>query len=76
MACRLFGLGHLELIGKKLSDFVKEEPSNDACDSEMGAGPAILCKSMFNTLNDLEPVHGKAVSYNCLIAVKSLGFVQ
>uniref|UniRef100_A0A914WVU1 Protein kinase domain-containing protein n=1 Tax=Plectus sambesii TaxID=2011161 RepID=A0A914WVU1_9BILA len=52
LACKIFGLGHRKLIGKKLSEL---------CPHDSKIFPAITDRCMFDENDELQPVFGKAV---------------
>lgn len=52
MACKIFGLGHRKLIGKKLTELFPRDADKY---------PAILDRCMFGVDEQLAPVFGKAV---------------
>jgi hypothetical protein len=54
MACKIFGLGHRKLIGKKLTELFPRDAEKY---------PAILDRCMFGEDEQLAPVFGKAVCF-------------
>lgn len=57
MVCKIFGLGHRKLIGKKLKDFFSRDTETY---------PAIKDRCMFGDDEQLKAVFGKAVQMNLL----------